>query len=676
MEHKIKLLSNEVIGQIAAGEVVERPSAAIKELIENAMDAEANAITIEIKEGGLHSFRVTDNGKGIPPSEIRLAFERHATSKIRTAEDLYNVETLGFRGEALASIAAVSHVKCTSKARGFDVGVTLLNSGGVITDIQESACPEGTTFLMKELFFNAPVRKKFLKKPSIETSYVTELVAKLILSHPDVSFRYIADGKTVYFSAGDGKLQTAVLSVYGIQTLKALMPVKGNMNGILFEGYIGIGENARGNRAHQHFFLNKRAMKSMALSNALEEACKQRVMIGRFPLCVLHLTMPYGLVDVNVHPNKWEVRFSEEKKVKQALTTVVEEMLLDAQIHAKFTPSLFVDKETSKKPTPSVVTAYSPQAFAEQQNVLSEKPKISQNLVPQTDIKDSPQQPLTATTIEQKNEGISSSIPFVPPVIPEIFIDADENKPATLHESVSATFIPPPPPMMPTLKHEFSIHPTSAPVAVTVPVSAPSVQLVQKEVEEKFEKEPPRVLGVAFRTYIIFEHHNELLLCDQHAAHERILFEKFSKKMQGNTSSQTLLLPKILNLSQGEYDKYLAHEALLLKMGFDVVPFGDLQVQLRGAPLVFSLPKAEDYFICTLDELQEKGFCSEQEKVDAIIQQACKHAIKGGEKVSMQEITHIVHCVLSGKLKPTCPHGRPLFISLTEHDLEKRFKRI
>lgn len=324
---KIIKLSPETIGHIAAGEVVERPSAAVKELVENSMDAGATSITVDIKEGGLSLIRVIDNGSGIPQSELRMAFERHATSKLRSQEDLTHIATLGFRGEALSSIAAVAKVSLLSRLRGETSGMLIENMGGQITDIRPAACAEGTAITVKDLFYSAPVRRKFMKKPSAEAQLVAELMQRLILSHPQISFRFISDGKQVFFSPGDGQLDTAVMSIYGINTLRALIKVEGNEQGLLLSGFVGVGELSRGNRSQQQFFINGRTLRSALLSQALEEACRQRVMIGRFPMCILYLELPYEAVDVNVHPNKWEVRFADERKVQDALRQIVADAL-------------------------------------------------------------------------------------------------------------------------------------------------------------------------------------------------------------------------------------------------------------------------------------------------------------------------------------------------------------
>lgn len=328
MAGKIRLLSDEVIGKIAAGEVVERPAAAIKEMVENSLDAGATAVTVEIRDGGISYFRVTDNGSGIQQSEIRMAFERHATSKITSADDLHAIETLGFRGEALASIAAVAKVTCTTRTNADTSGIKVTNHGGRIESIEESACPEGTTFVVRDLFYNTPVRLKFLKKPTTEAGYVSDLMMRLILSRPDVSFRYISQGKTLYHSAGDGKLPSAVFSIYG-KEMRTMREVNGHQSGVLVKGFVGVGDSGRATRAHQSFFINGRYMKSNVLSAGLETACREHIMAGRYPTCVLHVTMPFDMVDVNVHPNKLECRFQNDLAVMEAVEVIVRDALIN-----------------------------------------------------------------------------------------------------------------------------------------------------------------------------------------------------------------------------------------------------------------------------------------------------------------------------------------------------------
>ena len=320
---KIRALSEELIGKIAAGEVVERPAAAIKELVENSLDAGATAVTVEIRDGGTTYIRVADNGCGIDESDIRMAFERHATSKISREQDLNAISTLGFRGEALASIAAVSRITMTTRTADRETGLKIKNEGGQITDIQETACPVGTTVVVNDLFFNVPVRKGFMKKTSQETSAVQELMTQMLLSRPDVSFRYISNGKTEFHSPGDGLTATALQTVYGSRAMKSMKEVDDHENGLIIKGFVGIGENARGNRGQELFFINGRVMHNRILNEAVETACRERVMIGKFPICALYIQIAYEAVDVNVHPNKLEVRFRDESGVYEAVLSAV-----------------------------------------------------------------------------------------------------------------------------------------------------------------------------------------------------------------------------------------------------------------------------------------------------------------------------------------------------------------
>ena len=639
----IRQLPPEVIGQIAAGEVVERPAAAIKELVENSMDAGATAVTVDIREGGIASFRVVDNGSGIQPSDIRLAFARHATSKIRTAEDLYGVRSLGFRGEALASIAAVSKVTCQTRAKGQEMGVTVRNEGGDIVDIQDAACPEGTTFTVKDLFYNAPVRRKFLKKPASETAAVSELMARLILSHPAISFRFMADGKIVYFSAGDGRLESAVMSVYGTDTLKLLTKIDGNMNGVALSGYVGVGDAGRGNRSHEHFFLNGRAMKSPLLSSALENACRQRVTIGRFPLCVLHLTMPFENADVNVHPNKWEVRFQDERGVREAVETVVFETL---------------EKTNAAPPIPPMY-------------VQTEKPAAAPAKIQASEPVSPPE---NAPAVKAKDHRLSAftedgDLPSFAPAGPVVARDplpplpVEQPSAFSLHDA-SGSLLPPQ-------------KPARKPEAKQTPLPEPEIrQTEQPLIEQRFQQKPIRVLGVAFNTYIVMEYGDLLILADQHAVHERLLYEKFMRETAAAPASQAMLIPQIVSLSPAEYACFTENQETLLKAGFDLSPFGDNAVQLRGVPIVLGQPQAESCLRESLDELMENPSAAPADRESRVIQMACKHAVKGGERLPEDSVIQLIRDVIDQKVTPTCPHGRPLMVQLTHAELDKRFKRI
>ncbi len=609
---RIRALPPEVIGQIAAGEVVERPSAAIKELVENSMDAGATAITVDIREGGKESFRVTDNGSGIRPEDIRMAFARHATSKLRTAEELSAVASLGFRGEALASIAAVAKVTCATRARGTDTGISCRCEGGVIEDIREAACPEGTSFTVKELFFNAPVRQKFLRKASVETAAVSELMSRLILSRPDISFRFIADGKNVFFSPGDGRLDSAAMSVYGLATLKSLVQVSGQMNGVLLEGLLGVGDAARGNRSQEVFFLNRRAIRSGLIASALESACRQRVMIGRFPLCVLNLTMPYQSVDVNVHPNKWEVRFQDERAVAEAVETILTDAL-NARDAIASAPPLFEEKDA---PRPGTQADKAP--------------------------------------------------PFAAPPTPAVIT---RQSPSRLRDPGAALLTPRNAVVMPPLAPEKPVKQPEKPVK-------PPEQTVAQPVEQARARRDIHLIGVLFDTYILLETGDQMLLCDQHAMHERLLYEKFTREAAAGGASQALLTPRVARLTRSQYRAFEDYPRALEQAGFDVSPFGDSEVQIRGVPMILGVPRAESCLLDALDELAETAALTDIERMRRVIQMACKHAVKGGERLPDRAVMELVGDILDQKVKPTCPHGRPLMIAVTKAELEKRFKRI
>lgn len=639
---RIHQLSEEVIGQIAAGEVVERPASAIKELIENAMDAGATAISVDIRDGGISYLKVTDNGKGILPQDVRLAFARHATSKIASAGDIYGVRTLGFRGEALASIAAVARVQLTTRTKAADSGVTVINEGGVISRIDPSACPEGTQITVQDLFYNAPVRRKFLKKPAFEAAAVSELLAALIISHPEISFRFRSDGKTVYFSAGDGKIDSAVLCVFGLDVLKGLTKIEGFQNGLILNGYVGTGELARGNRSKQYFFLNGRLMKSPLLTGALENACRQRVMIGRFPICMLYLTIPYENVDVNVHPNKWEVRFSDEKGVRSAVENIISDVMSKQGIFEK-TPSLFSqppqypDAGKDARPAADIVVSSHIQA----ENAANESTDKIVNSAVDNDI--SLHRFVTSTPVPVSKPVVSESIPaFIPEEEPP-GREAEPDKPA----------VPP------------------------VSVMTEAVQQQAFYENDDSTAEQLQYIGVVFNTYILLAYGDKMLFCDQHAAHERILYERLlSETKQNGILSQELLMPLLITLSPARFTLFSENLRLLHEAGFDAEAFGDYSVKLKGVPVILGQPEAEKCFIDAIDELAQTGSYSEPDRISRLMQTACKHAIKGGEKVPENQLTHLIQDILEAKIPPTCPHGRPLFIEVSRRDLEKRFKRI
>ena len=631
-EGLIRPLPPEVIGQIAAGEVVERPASAIKELVENAIDAGATAVTVDIRDGGVTSLRVTDNGSGIRKEDIRMAFMRHATSKIKKTEDLAGIRSLGFRGEALASIAAVARVTCTTRTRDSDIGIRAVNEGGEMLSIQEAGCPEGTSFTVKDLFFNAPVRRKFLKKASAETALVADLMERMILSRPDISFRFTADGKNVYFSPGDGKLENAALSVFGLYTLRLMTRVEGVQSGIRLTGLVGCGDASRGNRSREYFFLNGRTLRNASLSSGLEEACRQLVTIGRFPVCVLHLDMPYENVDVNVHPNKWEVRFTDEMQVRGAVCDIVSDCLYAQRKSEDRIPAAFVPREDRSEAAvlrdtrlSAAVPAAAPAPAAP---VLSPAPAPSVSL--------------------------SAREPAAGPEVFSMFTAPVENRMTAPKPSPGPGGEKPAP-----------------------PAKEPEAEQIESDaVKSAFREKPLRIIGTVFDTYILLEYDDRLLLCDQHAVHERLLYEKLMNETRGTPPIQGLLAPLLLKVTRSEYETFLNNQEALYEAGFDCEDFGDLTVRLRGVPLILGQPQAEKCFHEALDDLSATGNVSQLERVQRITQMSCKHAVKGGEKLPPDALEELVRRLLREDIRLTCPHGRPLMIEMTRLDLEKRFRRI
>ncbi len=670
MAGKIRLLSDEVIGKIAAGEVVERPSAAIKEMVENSLDAGATAITVEIRDGGISYFRVTDNGSGIMQSEIRMAFERHATSKITRSQDLFSIKTLGFRGEALASIAAVAHVTCTTRTKADESGIKVKNSGGRIESIEEAACPEGTTFVVRDLFYNTPVRLKFLKKPATEAGYVSDLMMRLILSRPDVSFRYISQGKTVYHSAGDGKLSSAVFSIYGRELLRSMREVDGCQAGLILKGYVGVGESGRASRGHQSFFINGRYMKSGLLSAAVEAACSDRVLTGRHPTCVLHLTMPYDLVDVNVHPNKLEVRFQNDQAVAEAIEAIVRDSLieksaLDRPETMRLSPEtpavspVTISRQTAVEPTPVTPKPVEPAAI--------EKPVLRKEAVKASAVKAEPQ-PVT--------HAEKHTFPAMKPLRP-VTPTAQDHFPPELQKMMS-DFITSGPPLVlkqPTDAIEAYIRSTQMPD----PPPAISTQETMTQLPSFLPDtpDPMKLIGTVFNSYILVEYKDSLLLIDQHGVHERLLFDRMMRALDRQQCAQELLIPMIVPVTRREQELLEEHHDMLAAIGLTVEPFGETEASIRTIPMILGQPQAGEMLREVIDQLEsERGVISLEKRRAGILALACRKAVKPGERLEESDLRELVTRMVEKNVTPTSPRGTPLIIALTKTDIDRRFRRM
>ena len=649
----IQCLDSHVADLIAAGEVVERPASVAKELLENALDAGASAVSVEVQHGGLTYLRITDNGCGIAPSQLPTAFLRHATSKLRRAEDLAAIGTLGFRGEALAAISAVSRVDIFSRERGAEQGAALHLEGGVPGEVTETGCPEGTTICVRDLFYNTPARMKFMKKDTAEGAAVTGVVTHLALSHPEVSVKLIRDGAEVLHTPGDGQLRSAIYAALGRDFALGLLPVSGCGGDIQVEGFVTKPLNGGGTRARQLFFVNGRFVKSQLLTAALEEAYRNRLLKGKFPGCVLHITLPKNTVDVNVHPAKTVVKFQNERAVFDAVHYTVKDLLTAGEtpapkpVQQTFYQSMTV-QQYKERQTP-------PPAEKRPLGSYAARPAVDPDA--KLPIRDSVQRPATLPARDPRpieprpapaqvpTQPESSIRPETPPTAPA-FAPAEE-KPAPAEASVPET-------------------PATAPRRNTIDLP------IQQTLTEK--PAPWRMVGEALDTYIICQDENEnLWLIDKHAAHERLRFNAL-KERQEPPMSQLLLQPLAVDLEADAYAAALAQLPLLEEFGFSCEDFGAGTLLVRQIPADIRLEDAA----ATVEELAEDlrlGRADPGAARDRLLQtMACKSAIKAGMHTAPAELRALVDRVQSGEIQ-YCPHGRPVAVKLTRYEIEKMFKR-
>lgn len=619
----IRVLDPAIVGRIAAGEVVERPASVAKELIENAVDAGATSVTVEVKDGGIAFLRVTDNGCGIAPGQVALAFENHATSKIASADQLDDIRTLGFRGEALPSIASVSHVEMTTREKGAHSGVRLNVDGGVRHPVQEVGCPEGTTVVVSELFYNVPVRRAFLKKPAYEGSLVSDLVERMILGNPTVSFRFINNGRTVYHSFGDGNLKHAVFAVYGSETAEKMTKVDFAFGGMRIAGMIGVGELSKPTRAHQFFYINGRSVHCQLMTQVLEQVCAGRVTIGTYPMCALMLQIPPASVDVNVHPNKLEVRFRDEQSIRESATYILSQA---------FAGETMLDFARDEK---TFGHAY---VVEEKQTAVDTKEDEVENK--QTEVDDVPPREARLNVVQAEPRDFSKL------EIREYDVPVPEP-----HES---------------FRFEGREEPWQ-------------MALSEPEEPEKPQRAEPtyRVIGTLFKTYILIELDEALLLIDQHAAHERILYEKFNKRLEsGGTASQPLLVPMVIDVAQREMSLLQEFDESLRAAGYEVEPFGERSVSVRAVPFILGRAEVRPAFMDMLESLDRMAAATKEARRDELAMMACKAAVKGGDSLTTSEINALIDTMRETGASPTCPHGRPVSRTLTRREIEKMFRRI
>ena len=640
---EIQILSPHLADLIAAGEVVERPASVVKELVENAFDAGARTVTVELRGGGATYLRVTDDGCGMAPEDAGIAFLRHATSKLHAEQGLEAIGTMGFRGEALAAISAVSHITLTTRQRGAASGTHMTLDAGDIQDMYETGCPEGTTMIVRDLFFNTPARRKFLKSDRAEGAACAAAALRCALGRPDVSVRCIRDGEEVFFSPGDNKLDSCVYSLLGRNLAMSLLPCAGEADGVRVHGFLSSPAAGRGSRAQQYFFCNGRWIKSAALQAALEQAYRNTLLVGRFPACVLYIELSCAAVDVNVHPAKTEVKFTHERAVFDAVYYGAR-----AALEAEKAPVTTLSK-TAAKPEPA------PKADP----FVPSAPKAT------------PAQRLSAP---------SAAAPAFAPA--RAYAPAAPAEEAVAFRSPTASaFAAPrvaPPPVFVT---------PARPIPSTPPAPAPIVQSVQTAIEPEPvipsplecaapPAEPPaRLIGEAMHTYILVEKGETLILIDKHAAHERINFDRL-RQSPADIPSQTLLEPRPFTPDASDADVLQQYGDVLAELGFTLEPFGRSDYILRGVPAQLdaadALPALEE--ICA--QLRHGAQMDAQTVRDEVLKTvACKAAIKAGWQTEPEELLRLADAVCAGEVK-YCPHGRPVAVTLTRRELDKLFKRI
>ena len=631
---RINVLPKTVAELIAAGEVVERPASVIKELLENSVDSGASSVTAEIKNGGITYIRVSDNGCGIEKNDIRKAFMSHATSKISSENDLNSILTLGFRGEALSSIAAVSKVEIITKTLNCETGVRYCIEAGEETSIDDAGCPLGTTIVVRDLFFCTPARMKFLKKDVTEGNYVTGVVERIALSHPDISFRFIRDGKQAILTSGSGDIATVVREVFGKDFSESMISVNGDVDGIKVSGLISLPHSSRPNRNMQFFFINGRYVKTATGSAALSEAYKNSVMVGKFPSCVLNIAINPQTVDVNVHPAKTEVRFSNEKSVFSAVYFTCKNALSEDSTRAEFKYNQ-KDFYAQLEKAPEQVT------FSKKNNPDFWEHKSVNTAVDNKKTDSSPDIRVYLPSEKESGTVFKTSEP------PKYSVK-EENKPSLIPENYNIK--------------------NSEPASENKDISSVS--------ENDFCEENFRLIGEAFKTYIIVEYNQKIIVIDKHAAHERVIYEKL-KQTDSERTAQVLLAPVSVRLNNDEYSALLSNTDLLKEAGFDVADFGQGTVIVNECPMEVCADEVED-IICEIagnfaDKKQSVNF----DKLDNIYHSvACRSAIKAGNNTSRYEMEVFAKQILSMPSIKYCPHGRPVLIEITQRELEKSFGRV
>lgn len=660
----IQVLDQITIDKIAAGEVIERPASIVKELVENAIDAGASAVTVEIKEGGISFIRITDNGCGIPKEEVPLAFLRHSTSKIRTVEDLSTVASLGFRGEALSSIAAISQVELITKTRDCVLGTRYLIEGGKEKKIEDAGAKDGTTFLIHQMFYNTPARRKFLKTVMTEASHVNELMIRLALSHPEVSFEFINNGQSKLHTSGNGRLKDVIYQVFGREVTQNLLEVDEAIPGLKVTGYIGKPLISRGNRNYENYYINGRYVKSNIIAKAIEDAFKDFTMQHKYPFTVLHFVMDGNDLDVNVHPTKMELRFSRQQDVYNFVYMAVKNALSERELIPRI-------ELPEAKPVPKSATTATSVSVSEtiKQNETTASVKPTESVKTVTPAKEDRNLDYFMKKMQERvtsyhNQQSQAEVKDIYAVHRETQ-QVDRIREAANYRKVQEN----------KLKPDVS----KTEETVTVQVKPEQLNLFEEKLLSKESVVEHKIIGQLFDTYWLVEFHDQLYIIDQHAAHERVLYEKTLHGMRTREfTSQYLSPPIILNLSMQEEEVLKEHMDTFANIGFEIEAFGGDSYAVRAIPdNLFGIAKKE-LLIEMLDSLVDgiSSSIAPDMIAEKVASMSCKAAVKGNSRLSYKEVEELIKELLKLDNPYHCPHGRPTIIAMTKQELEKKFKRI
>lgn len=624
---RIRKLDPLTINQISAGEVVDRPASVVKELIENALDAQSTRIIIEIREGGKRYIRVTDNGTGIHKDDVDVIFERHATSKIKKIDDLQSILSLGFRGEALASIASVSQVELITRTEDHPSGLYLRLHGGILEERKEIGCPIGTTLIVNHLFYNTPARAEFLKSNTAEAAYISDLIAKYALAYPQISFRFIKNDEIIFNTPGGGNTLDNIKRIYGTEVAKNLYALSEENEDISLKAYISKPSFVRGNKKLQVFFVNGRYIKDKTISNAIEQAYKSLVMVNKFPICFIYLNIKPDRLDVNIHPAKAEIRFKDEQLVQKFVFNALRKKLFEENL----IPHMPVNSMDSKQEEERDEEGF---------DTFSETSQIQLNF--ENDVKEQDGQPSKKDT------------------------DYSDQKFSQMQEKKS-TFLEDNPSYLVNNKNDSMLK------------SSRNFMNIEKEQKERktFPFPDIKISDQIFQTYLIGHDQDNLYLIDQHGAHERILYDYFVEKYEKQSViSQTLLTPLLIELSFREFELVKEHLEIFSRLGFEVQEFGFNSIILRSVPMIFGEPEAKEFFLEVLNSIEKEFSSSSVIKADKVISMACKNAVKAKDRLAKEEIDQLMKQLALSPNPFTCPHGRPIILSITKKEIEKRFRRI